>query len=227
MKKAYLPLFGLLFSLFGQVCQPHYYDIVRECNLPTVPSDQQEEVSLKDVEAQLLHAFRAQTKMPSDKKRSTALSILQNLEPSNEPASTILFDSQTARDLNLISGDKPGAPYLAEKLNYTKTELGKVYLYGLIGNPIENISELKRRQQIIQLLIKNPQLLQQLNQIFAELGNLEATILSFFAEDSLLTIADRHYFYLNRFQTLLNGQTKHPGCFKSDLLCIITSEFPI
>lgn len=209
MKKALLPLLGIFLGLLGHSCSPNQYDIVRKSNLPTLIPDQEVQ-PLGDIEEQLAHCLRDQINMPALRKRQTALSVLQSAENAKNRPSSILFDTQTANDLNLLSGGKPGAPYLAKQIDYTNTELGKIYLYGLISNPIEDISILKQRQQIIQLLLDNPELLQQVEEIFTQLGRLEGALLSFFNQDPLLTIADRHYFLFESLPNFTQWSNKTP-----------------
>ena len=102
----------------------------------------------------------------------------------------------TAQDLQLLAGKNEGEPYIAQLIDRTKIELGKVFLYGLIAHPITDIHTLKTRQEIIKHLVEHDDLSQLLTLLYDRLAQSENMILSLWAQDGFLNSTQRHYYSL-------------------------------
>ena len=68
------------------------------------------------------------------------------------------------QDLDLFCGKGDKQKFVAQSLDRTQTELGKVCFYTMLAQPLTDISKLEQRQQIIRLFIEQEELKQQLDQ---------------------------------------------------------------
>jgi DNA mismatch repair ATPase MutS len=128
------------------------------------------------------------------KKRRTTFKLFNSLCPDQMIYHDCLEDMGTLQDLQLFAGKREGETYLAEIIDRTKTEFGKVFLYGLLATPTHEINILKNRQQIIKTLLDNKNFLEELNEIHERFAVSENFLLSLWMQDGLLNAAQRHYF---------------------------------
>ena len=156
----------------------------------------------------LIRCLQYQLHLQPFKKRRTVFKLFHKLA-SKSPQSEhkYLYDLTTAQDLNLFCGPNAGDPYLADIIARTKTELGRVFLYGLIASPTEDITELTQRQEIIKTIVQDPALYADLHNCFTHLADCENILYSFWAQDGFVQSTERHYFsipYLNKVDESLN-----------------------
>lgn len=161
----------------------------------------------------LYRCFNYQVTMQKTKKRRAAFKLVDQLQFNHMIYHNALYDAITAQDLCLFAGKTPKDLYVAEIIDRTATELGKVSLYNLLGNPIVDIDQLQKRQTIIKYLLDDPQLLQEMVNYYKQMATVENLILSLWQQDGFINITERRYFsipffskcntYLNRSPSLL------------------------
>jgi len=142
---------------------------------------------------------------PSEQAKRTAVFNLlcqQNL------ISTDVLDEKTWQDLEILCGPKSDpAFYLASKIDRTCTQVGKATLFGKVVNPLCNIEQLENQQQVIKELVGNPELFDYLDKQLKELVMPETAMLSFWEEDTFLSLMkDRKIKvpYFKNFESRLN-----------------------
>ena len=135
------------------------------------------------------------------KKRKIVFSLFDSLSLQSAPHNC-LHDIDTMQDLNLFAGKKADETYVAEIVDRTRTEFGKVFLYGLISSPIHDIKALQARQKIIKLFIDDVRLYQQMDELYQQFARSENMVLSLWARDGFLQSTKRRYFSLPYFQNL-------------------------
>src|SRR5581483_10423304 len=135
------------------------------------------------------------------KNRKIVFSLFDSLSAQSMPHNC-LYDIDTMQDLNLLAGKKAGETYVAEIVDRTRTEFGKVFLYGLISSPIHDIEQLQARQRIIKLFIDDVLLYQQMDELYKQFAQSENMVLSLWARDGFLQSTKRRYFSLPYFQYL-------------------------
>ena len=128
------------------------------------------------------------------KKRRIVFKLFDELSCDKEIGHNALYDMATAQDLGLLAGKESKDPYIAQLIDRTKTQFGKVFLYGLLANPITNIETLKRRQKIIHYFLEHPSFFSRFNDLFDQFGQTENMVLSLWAQDGFLTSTHRHYY---------------------------------
>jgi len=149
----------------------------------------------------LHRCFDYQSHPQKIKKRKIVFNLFDRLSEQRY-RHNCLYDTDTMQDLNLLAGQKVDEPYIAEIIDRTHTELGKVFLYGLISNPTHNIDQLRNRQNIINLLVSDDTLYSNIDTIYTKLAQSENMLLSFWAQDGFLQSTKRHYFALPYFCNL-------------------------
>ena len=149
------------------------------------------------------------------KKRRAAFKILDSATAymSNQDHNA-MADLTTARDINLLCGSKVDAPYLAGLVCRTKTELGRVFFYGLLSSPTHEIATLEKRQAITKMLTNNTKLYDSLEAAFTECAFFENLLLSFWEQDNFFQSTKRHYFalpFISNIEEKLNCSTTALG----------------
>ena len=160
----------------------------------------------------LYRCFNYQLNPQEIKKRRIIFKLFDSITAENSNNHNVLYDTITVKDLGLFAGQKNNEPYIAEIVDRTKTELGKVFLYGLIGNPIHDINLLQRRQSIIKYLVEHPNFLSKIDIPLDQCSASENMVLSLWAQDGFLNSTRRRYFSLP-YMTNINEQ-----CNRSQLL---------
>ena len=128
------------------------------------------------------------------KKRRIVFKLFDELAKDKTPEHNVLYDMISAQDLALLAGKGEGEPYINEIIDRTSTQLGKVFLYGLLSSPTDNIDVLIKRQEIIKCLLADHDLHNQLNDVYSEIAVSENALLSLWAQDGFLNSTQRHYF---------------------------------
>ena len=185
------------------------YSQIQPINLGSIPWVEEEEWPLETFHAYLTRCLNYQLNPQALKKRRTVFKVFHrvaSLQPQNEH--NCLYDLTTAQDLHLFSGPNPGDPYIAQIVNRTKTELGRVFLYGLIGSPRDDVTKLIQRQDTIKQIVLHQDLYTDLSNCYAQLAASENILYSFWAQDGFVAATERHYFsipFLKRLDTMLNA----------------------
>lgn len=143
-----------------------------------------------------------QTNPQELKRRRIVFKMYDSLAANSCQVKCALYDTITMQDLQLLAGKKEKDPYVAELIDRTKTELGKVFLYGLVSAPITNIAVLQQRQSIIKTILKNEDLFSELNSVYTQLAQAENLMLSLWAQDGFLSSTKRHYFTIPYFSSI-------------------------
>ncbi len=114
--------------------------------------------------------------------------------------------------MQLLRGEKDenGSCYVANIIDRTSTEVGRVTLRSWIAQPTDDVNILQQRQAHAQFLLNNTELFSRLDQQLEKFKTSENFLLSFWVNDPLKQASERNYFKLSRFKTLenfLNGST--------------------
>lgn len=141
-------------------------------------------------------AIKSQENLFEHRKRRVAFSMIdKDSNVGRNEESQILNDPITWKDLTFFCGQKDVKLYLADKVDRTHTALGKAMLYGMLAQPISNISVLKKRQTIIKELIANQELFDELASALKAFKKSENMFLSYYCNhDPFKQIAARRFF---------------------------------
>lgn len=133
-----------------------------------------------------------------------------NLLSQQSLKSTQVLDKKTWQDLELLNGPKSDPTfYLASKIDRTYTQMGKATLYCKIANPLVDIQQLEKQQQIIKELVQNETLFEQLDTKLKELAVPENAMLSFWTQDTFLYLLKENDVHLPFLKTLSNKINKN------------------
>jgi DNA mismatch repair protein MutS len=146
----------------------------------------------------LERTFNFQSEMQPFKKRKATIQIFDRVAAQQQTdlyeTDNALYDMVTAQDINLLCGCHKEETSVAQIIDRTQTEFGKVFLYGKICNPITNIEKLNQQQQITKYLINNPELYTHLREIYTTIAHNENMLLSFYCgQDGFLQTSKRCY----------------------------------
>ena len=150
----------------------------------------------------LLRCLEYQKNPQEIKKRRIVFRIFDELTKDNTPAYNVLYDMTTAQDLGLLSGQSEGEQYVSQIIDRTHMQLGKVFLYGLLSSPTDDIYLLMNRQETIKLLLEDEDLYNALNDLYWQLGSAENMLLSLWAQDGFLNITQRQFYALPFLSTI-------------------------
>lgn len=121
-----------------------------------------------------------------------------------EPTESI-YTKTTWKDLELFCGDHIKETHLVATLDRTITRYGHVFLTMLLANPTTNISDLKQRQEIIQLLLNTKLLANHLEKALQEVKAVEDGLLYLWKEETNKTnqmFLKNIYYQINPFDKL-------------------------
>jgi DNA mismatch repair protein MutS len=113
-------------------------------------------------------------------------------------------DRLTWQNLQLLHGEGDSELYLANCIDRTSTEIGRVILRAWIAQPTDDCIELRKRQSCAQYLVEHEELFKQLDRLLLEFKASENLFLSFWLHDPLQGAAQRHYFKLSTFPNIEN-----------------------
>ncbi len=90
-------------------------------------------------------------------------------------ASYMTLDPQSSRNLELFSGGKWGAPGLSllSTLDFTRTSMGARLLTRWLGQPLLQLAELQRRQEVVALLYDNLLMRSEIRKALSKVSDLE------------------------------------------------------
>lgn len=140
-------------------------------------------------------------------KRSMAFSLLQAVEKQSAPLSNTIIDVATWKDLDLFYGKSDNQKYLANTIDKTSTELGKVCLYNMLAQPLAKSVELQNRQAIVKALVDNATLVSSLEHSLNGLNQSENIMNSLWRRDSFKNGAQNSYFSSELLAALNNNDT--------------------
>lgn len=206
MKKSPLLLLILFsFSASYSINQKTIYKKIQPINLASLPWED-EEWPNEPFRDYLERCLDYQMKPQELKKRRIVFRLFDSLSQ-QQVNNSALYDMTTLQDLQLIAGKKENETYIAELVDRTKTEFGKVFLYGMLSSPTANINTLVARQEIIKHLINNNEFLTQLVDVYTQLAKSENMMLSLWGQDGFVNSTKRHYYtvpYFKKFSDSLN-----------------------
>lgn len=126
----------------------------------------------------------------SDKeKQAIIFSLFAQQEGDVEESATLLAST---KDLELFTGAR-----IFDKINLTKTTMGRAELAGMLTCPISDTSILEKRQAFIQELVHNQQLFNEADALLQEIRQAENSFYSYWKEEDPTTkdfFANRLYF---------------------------------
>lgn len=107
-------------------------------------------------------------------------------EKNNPITESVLLDTEsTWSDLTLFCGQTDKRVYVADILSRTRTELGKIAQFLILASPTNNVEKLRERQEFIRTIASNPEMFNQLDELFASMQLPEEAFLSFYDVDNL------------------------------------------
>lgn len=91
---------------------------------------------------------------------------------------SMILDRATIRNLDLVANSYTGAvsSSLIEKLDNTKTRMGKRILYSWILNPLLDIKQIESRLSVVEILLNDFDLLTQLRSLLSEVSDVERIV---------------------------------------------------
>ncbi len=120
----------------------------------------------------------------------------------------VTIDKTFIDKMELIAGGQNNEKHLASKIfNHVHTALGKSWSTLQLTKPTTNVNQVQRRQEAIQLLLDNPQLLHKLDMLLAELKKTERQLLTFWHHQPPVNPALLRFVYFNRWLDKLNTNT--------------------
>lgn len=196
MKKYFLFFSFIASTAYLHSENPTVYSSIQSMNLSSLEWIDEEwpNESYRDY---LIRCLDYQMHPPAAKKRRIVFKLLHKIASSSAQQveqHNALFDLITAQDLQLFAGHKAGEAYLAGILSRTKTELGRVFFYGMLGCPTDNIALLENRQTIVKKLVSQEESFNQLDQAFERFADCENMLLSFWAQDGFVQSTKQQYF---------------------------------
>lgn len=142
-------------------------------------------------------------------KRALAFKLLQAADASNELNHDFIDTSTSWNDLDLFAGGRDAEKFVANQIDRTSTEIGKVMLYHLVSHTTNNDALLSSRQQLISFLFKNQDTLNKISTELNEYKKSENVILAFWGQACLKQATERNFFsqkgtqFLNKSETAL------------------------
>ncbi len=129
--------------------------------------------------------FGKQVNLNAADKRRFVFTMMQEYEKTHPLKTADVLDYTSWQDLNLLCGPKSNNDiYLAQKIDRTSTELGKISLFRMIIDPLTTVETLRERQAIIRELLHNKELFEKLDHAFQNLKKSENLLYSFWQEDT-------------------------------------------
>ncbi len=117
-------------------------------------------------------------------KRQIAFNLFEKIEKKTNNEQS--FDnSNTWKDLDLFCGKTQSDKFVANSLDRTTTELGKISFYWLLTQPTTNISQLSRRQSVITAFRKDQSLLNSIDKALLSIKQAENILFLFWWKDHL------------------------------------------
>ncbi|MGE0207116.1 MAG: hypothetical protein AB7R69_04700, partial [Candidatus Babeliales bacterium] len=113
--------------------------------------------------------------------REIAFSLIEKM-PSKNQSSTLL-DTGLLKKMEIFSGDETSSAHLFSKVARTRTIAGEAALARMLAEPIQDISLLKERQNIIQELINNQDLFEKLDAELQAIKEVESFLYSYFQQE--------------------------------------------
>ncbi len=161
----------------------------------------------------LQRCVKYQKNLLDDKKRHLVFDMFRSCVASNASKIDVIdsvCDITTIKDLQVLAGKKEHAPYLAKLVDRTHTEFGRVSLYYMIGRPTDDITLLKKRQNIIKFFVEHDELKAELDTIYREFGTSENMVISLWGEDALLNSSRRCFFSIPQLGSLNDRLNRSP-----------------
>jgi hypothetical protein len=139
-------------------------------------------------------------------KRKHVFELLGTLKLKQSRRSCALMDIVTWQDLQLFYDDNNTQQYLGAIVDRAITELGKVQLLYMIGDPTSNIAVLKKRQEIVKELVEHESLLAEMRRALDCWREHENKIFSFwYSLDPFWQSAHRCYWNMPLLRHLSNS----------------------
>lgn len=172
------------------------YEKLQPINMSSLPFED-DDWPHEEYGAYIKRLFDYQNEMHPRRQRRAVLKIFNSVlesYSSDQHIHNVLYDTITMQDLNLCAGPHQGDTYIAEIIDRTNTTLGKMFLYGLLANPTNDVEILTARQNIIKHILSDTQLDQELTGLYKVLKATENMVLSLYLQDGFSFVTDRSYF---------------------------------
>lgn len=216
MKKVvYLSIVGLTFTMNAFAAQQQdVYQFIGGLHFPSLAKKEQVEIKIAEEVAQ--HNKEIEEKKPSffsgrkdlSKVKDAPIGEVEQLklfnqmfsngvEKSFEEITGSLLTDTTCGDLDLLCGGKPEfEKSLLAKINHTKTAGGRLQLARMLVEPKSSIEELRNRQEMIKILVQNPDLLRTIDEKLDVMKGAETDVIWFTKqlEEAVLKLYDQAYF---------------------------------
>ncbi|MCK4265108.1 hypothetical protein KAW80_01990 [Candidatus Babeliales bacterium] len=113
-------------------------------------------------------------------KRQNVFQLFKSLEKRNIKFDfdSNITDFSTWKDLNLFCGEEDKTAYVANKIDRTSSEIGRVTFLSMLASPVSNITKLKKRQAVVKELLSNKKLFDCLDEYLKKIKKAEALLIS-------------------------------------------------
>ena len=132
------------------------------------------------------NAFKKKCNPSPSARRMRMFTLLKKYEEEHTVTSTDVLDKVTWQDLELLNGPK-SAPdhYVANLIDKTITEAGRIMLFKKLVSPSADINQLRDQQAVVQEFVNNTQLFTTIDQKLQKLVTPENVLLSFWDDNDL------------------------------------------
>lgn len=185
----------------------------------------------------LNRCMKYQSNMQPFKKCRAAWNILDRYYENVQAHSNHVVgnDELTWQNLQLLRSEQEAdrSEYVANLVDRTSTEIGRVTLRAWIAQPIDDCQELLKRQSFARFLVEHEELFNKLNTHFLAFKKSENFFMSFWINDPLKQAAGRSYFKLSRLQSAEDFLNENPTALtmatalenQRRILCVLTTAF--
>lgn len=142
---------------------------------------------------------------PSEqRKQSLAFEFYKNIDYGNTEYNSCFIDTKPLEELEFFKSKNDNNQSLANIINRTQSEIGRIALLKLIAHPISNTKIIRQRQNIIKTFVGDRQMFTQLSELLTLFKNHEGPLLSWWDKNSLNQVSQSCYF-VNSIAKSLNN----------------------
>jgi DNA mismatch repair protein MutS len=154
---------------------------IADLNLQTFPNEDNDHISTNSYVEWLDWMFKRRMEPKPKERRLDAFKLIAELERATTK-SPVTDDTAMWGDLTLFVGQKDKQRFVANAIDRTQTELGKISLYRLLAEPIDDVARLTKRQRVIKTLVANPAITAAIKTNLTTMATAEAVSLGFWQE---------------------------------------------
>jgi DNA mismatch repair protein MutS len=161
--------------------EPTLSSKIADLNLQTFPNEESEHINTNSYVEWLSWMFKRRTEPKPKERRENAFKLIEEFERSTSKL-PITDDIAMWSDLTLFVGQRDKQRFVANSIDRTQTELGKISLYRLLAEPLDSQTRLAKRQLVIKTLVANPAITASLKKALNTMATAEPITLGFWQE---------------------------------------------